>query len=138
MPEQVKKDKSFTPRQIKFAMYYYLPDSETFGNAMQSAIRCGFSAKYAKNITVKNLDWVESVLVEIGGRGVSKDKLVNKAKKVLNRSLDSEDEKLAQDTAKFIAKSTAEFSEKRDLTSDGEKITVATLEFIDGDSAAKN
>lgn len=134
---KAKEEKSFSPRQVKFAMYYYLPDSETFGNALQSALRAGFSAKYAKNITVKNLDWLESVLVEIGGKGVSKDKLVKKAKKVLNRSLDSDDEKLAQDTAKFIAKSTAEFSEKRDLTSDGEKLVVSLTGFV-GDERSED
>lgn len=132
--KQKAKEKEFTPQQIKFAMYYYLPDSPTYGNARQSALKAGFSDKYSRNITVKNLNWIKDVVLEIGGKGVSKDKLVRKAKRVLDKSLDSEDEKIAQDTAKFIAKTTTEFSEKQDIVSNGETLTVATLEFVNGDS----
>lgn len=132
--KQKTKEKEFTPQQIKFAMFYYLPDSPTYGNAMQSALRAGFSDKYSRNITVKNLNWIKDVVLEIGGKGVTKDKLVRKAKRVLDKSLDSEDEKIAQDTAKFIAKTTTEFSEKQDIVSNGETLTVATLEFVNGDN----
>lgn len=136
--KQKVKEKEFTPQQIKFAMFYYLPDSPTFGNAMQSALRAGFSDQYARSITVKNLNWIKDVVSEIGGKGVTKDKLVRKAKKVLDKSLDSEDEKIAQDTAKFIAKTTTEFSEKQDIVSNGETLTVATLEFVNGDSSKES
>ncbi len=132
--KQKTKEKEFTPQQIKFAMFYYLPDSPTYGNARQSALRAGFSDKYSRNITVKNLNWIKDVVLEIGGKGVTKDKLVRKAKRVLDKSLDSEDEKIAQDTAKFIAKTTTEFSEKQDIVSNGETLTVATLEFVNGDN----
>ena len=132
--KQKTKEKEFTPQQIKFAMFYYLPDSPTFGNAMQSALRAGFSDQYARSITVKNLNWIKDVVSEIGGKGVTKDKLVRKAKRVLDKSLDSDDEKIAQDTAKFIAKTTTEFSEKQDIVSNGETLTVATLEFVNGDN----
>lgn len=132
--KQKTKEKEFTPQQIKFAMFYYLPDSPTYGNAMQSALRAGFSDQYARSITVKNLNWIKDIVSEIGGKGVTKDKLVRKAKRVLDKSLDSEDEKIAQDTAKFIAKTTTEFSEKQDIVSNGETLTVATLEFVNGDN----
>lgn len=132
--KQKAKEKEFTPQQIKFAMFYYLPGSPTYGNARQSALRAGFSDKYSRNITVKNLNWIKDVVLEIGGKGVTKDKLVRKAKRVLDKSLDSEDEKIAQDTAKFIAKTTTEFSEKQDIVSNGETLTVATLEFVNGDN----
>lgn len=136
--KQKAKKKEFTPQQIKFAMFYYLPDSPTYGNARQSALRAGFSDKYSRNITVKNLNWIKDVVLEIGGKGVTKDKLVRKAKKVLDKSLDSEDEKIAQDTAKFIAKTTTEFSEKQDIVSNGETLTVATLEFVNGDNSKES
>lgn len=136
--KQKVKEKEFTPQQIKFAMFYYLPDSPTYGNARQSALRAGFSDKYSRNITVKNLNWIKDVVLEIGGKGVTKDKLVRKAKRVLDKSLDSEDEKIAQDTAKFIAKTTTEFSEKQDIVSNGETLTVATLEFVNGDNSKKS
>ena len=136
--KQKVKEKDFTPQQIKFAMFYYLPDSPTYGNAMQSALRAGFSDQYARIITVKNLNWIKDIVSEIGGKGVTKDKLVRKAKRVLDKSLDSEDEKIAQDTAKFIAKTTTEFSEKQDIVSNGETLTVATLEFVNGDSSKES
>lgn len=39
------------PRQALFLEYYFDPNSETFSNAAQSAIRAGFSKRYAANIT---------------------------------------------------------------------------------------
>ena len=131
-----KKDRNYTPQQIDFAMRYYLPNSPTYGNALQSALKAGYSESYAKNITVEieraNLKWIGEVIQEITGKPTDKKNLVAKAKKVLNKSLDSNDDKLAQDTAKFIAKSTTEFSEKQDITTGGDKLTVALTEYIDG------
>ena len=131
---KMSKNSRFTPQQIDFAMRYYLPDSPTYGNALQSALKAGYSQTYAKNITIFDLEWVENILLEIIGKPTDKSTLVNKAKKVLNKSLDSVDEKLAQDTAKFIANTDPEFSRKQDITSDGEKIAapVALVEFLDG------
>lgn len=133
MPKNIsakkKKNKTYTPQQIAFGMYYYLPDSKTFGNAMQSAIKAGFGQEYSKSITAKNLKWVEEIVSEIVGSGVSKEKLVKKAKMILNKSLESEDEKIAQDTAKFIAKTTPEFSERQELNVNSE-LNVAVVEFL--------
>lgn len=132
-PEQ-KKEKRFTPQQIRFAMLYYLPTSDTYGNALQSALKAGFSEEYAKNITRFDLKWLDEIVSEIIGDEYDKKNLVAKSKKVLGRSLDSKDDKLAQDTAKFIAKSTTEFSEKQDITTGGDKLTITLTEYIDGDS----
>lgn len=133
-----KSEKNFTPQQIRFAMFYYLPDSETFGNAQRSALRAGFSETVAKSITTKNLKWIDEIRSEIVGGIVSKDSLVRRAKTVVERTLNGDDERLSLDAAKFVLKSTAEFSEKQDITTAGEKITVATLEFVDGDNQKKN
>lgn len=128
------RSKKYTPQQVDFALRYYLPTSSTFGNALQSALKAGFSKNYAKNITCDSQEttWVEKILVEILGKPEDKASLVAKAKKVLSQSLDSYDDKLAQDTAKFIAKTDPEFSEKQDITSGGEKleIPVALVEFV--------
>lgn len=114
-------------------MRYYLPNSPTYGNALQSALKAGYSQEYAESITYKDLNWVEEILSDIVGRPEDKANLVIKAKKVLNKSLDSKDQRLAQDTAKFIAKTDSEFSEKQDITSGGQTIApVALVEFIDG------
>ena len=99
------KKETLDPRQALFLELYATP-GETFGNAYQSAIKAGYSEEYSKNLKTRQ-NWVSENVNEI-----TKDRLVKKAKKVLDKSLDSEDEKIAQDTAKFIAKTDAEFSEK--------------------------
>jgi len=99
------------PRQLDFLQRYLNPDSKTYSNAYQSALDSGYSEEYAKNLKSR-VNWLsESV------KSVTKDELVTKAKKVLKKSLDSQDEKLAQDTAKFVAKTDVEFSEKVDPNS---------------------
>ena len=132
--KKTERAKNYTPQQLDFAMRYYMPNSPTYGNALQGALKAGFSETYAKNITIKDLDWVEKILLEIVGKPEDKANLVAKAKKVLSKSLDSPDDKLAQDTAKFIANTDSEFSKKQDFTSGGEKIQapVALVEFADG------
>lgn len=135
MTKKKDKSKNYTPQQIDFALYYYLPNSDTRGNAYASAKKAGYSETYAKSITVKGLEWLEKSLSEIVGKSIEKKNLVETAKKVLEKSLRSEDEKLAQDTAKFIVKTTPEFSEKQDITSGGEKlIPTAMVEFKNGKS----
>lgn len=135
MGKKKTKVKIYTPQQIDFALYYYMPNSETRGNAYASARKAGYSESYAKTITVKGLEWLENSLSDIVGKSIEKKNLVLKAKKVLEKSLSSEDEKLAQDTAKFIVKTTPEFSEKQDITSGGEKIIpTAMVEFKRGKS----
>lgn len=124
------RKKNYTPQQVEFAMRYFLPDSPTYGNALQSALKAGYSQEYAESITIRNLDWMEKVLSEIVGKPEDKQSLINKAKKVLNKSLDSPDEKLAQDTAKFIAKSTPEFAEKQDITSNGETLRSVKVTLV--------
>lgn len=125
----------YTRQQIDFALRYYLPTSPTYDNAYKSALAAGYSETYAKNITRFDLPWIENIVSEIIGDHTDKRSMVLKAKRVLNRSLDSSDEKLAQDTAKFIAKTTAEFSEKSDITSNGDTIApIALVEFVGGES----
>lgn len=134
MAKSPAKTKNYTPQQIDFAMRYYLPTSKTYGNAYASAKAAKYSETYAKSITDKDIKWLENVVSEIVGKPTDKNNLVSKAKKVLDRSLDSYDEKIAQDTAKFIAKTDPEFSEKQDITSNGQSLNVALVEFSDGSS----
>ena len=125
--------KNYTPQQIDFAMRYYLPTSDTFSNAYQSAKAANYSETYAKTITDADLKWLEVIISDIIGKPTDKKNLVSKAKKVLSESLDGRDKRLAQDTAKFIAKTTPEFSDKVDVTSGGEKVNVALVRFADDD-----
>ena len=118
--------KNYTPQQIDFAMRYYMPNSSTYGNAYASAKAAGYSEETSQTITARDFKWMASIYSDIFGKSTDKKNLVNKAKKVLDKSLDSEDERIAQDTAKFIAKTDPEFSEKSDVTTNGESINPYT------------
>lgn len=50
-----------TPKQMRFVELWLNPDSDSFGNAYQSALAAGFSTSVAKNITTNawNLLWVK-------------------------------------------------------------------------------
>ena len=102
------KKEVLDPRQALFLEYYLTPGTPTFSNIYQSALKAGYSKEYAESFQTKGKMWLSENIGE-----VTKDELVKKAKKVLNKSLDSDDEKLAQDTAKFVAKTDVEFSEKQ-------------------------
>lgn len=126
-----KPAENYTPRQVAFAMHYYIPTSDTYGNAYASAKAAGYAESQAIKITAQNLQWIEKIYAEIFGEATDKKNLVSKAKKVLSESLDGRDKRLAQDTAKFIAKTTPEFSDKMDVTSNGEAIQVPIIRIID-------
>ena len=74
---------------------------------------------------------MERIISEIIGKSDDKQSLVIKAKRVLGKSLDSSDEKIAQDTAQFIAKTDPEFSEKQDITSNGQTLEAIKITFVD-------
>lgn len=51
-------DKLLTPQQELFLSYYTNPKSETFSNAVQSALKAGYEESYANNITGLMPDWL--------------------------------------------------------------------------------
>lgn len=75
-------DKILTPQQEAFLSYYTNPKSETFSNALQSALKAGYSQEYSESITSKNLGWLTE--------NVGDMKMLNKAEKVLNKTLEYE------------------------------------------------
>lgn len=101
-------------RKRKFIEYYVDPASPTVGNAKGSAERAGYTTSYARTITVRDVSWINDMVTSMIGKPTDKRNLLSKAKKVLNKSLDSDDEKLAQDTAKFILSTDPEFSSKQE------------------------
>jgi len=123
MAKSPAETKNYTPQQIDFAMRYYIPTSKTYGNAYASAMAAKYSENYAKNITDKDVAWLQEIVVDIVGKPTDKKNLVAKAKKILEKTLDGEDIKLAQDTAKFVAKTDPEFSEKHDVTTGGDSLS---------------
>lgn len=138
--KQEEKNKILDLKQAKFIMYFSNPQSETYSNAYRSALKAGYSKTYAKNILNQSQEWLTVCLSEIIDN-ISKDGLVLKAKKVLNKTLDSPNEKIAQDSAKFVLKTEADFSDKHDVTSNGESILmppIALVEYVDGTEESKN
>lgn len=127
--------KLYTEQQMEFMVAFCSPNTKTFQNIRQSALKAGYSESYANNITTKDTQWIEDLMGVIVGKSTDKKNLVEKSKKVLSKSLDSGDQKLAQDTAKFIASTTAEFSKKGDVTTGGDKMVapVTLVEFVDGE-----
>lgn len=54
----VGKDKILNPKQEAFLSYYTNPKSETWANAVQSALKAGYEETYANNITALMPDWL--------------------------------------------------------------------------------
>lgn len=75
-------DSILTPQQAEFLANYTNPNSETFGNALQSALKAKYSQEYSESITAKGLDWLAEY--------VGDAKLVNKALRNLDKALDGE------------------------------------------------
>ena len=103
-------------RKLKFLELYFTPGTKYFNNGLQSALKAGFSQEYSENILSTDLKWLADGLSEIVGKPTDVGSLAKKARRVLDKSLESDDQKLAQDTAKFVAdKTDPEFSTKQDV-----------------------
>lgn len=103
-------------RQMRFLELYLTPGTRFFSSAYASAIEAGFSKNTAKNILQHKFKWLEDGIRKVQGDSVSIDSLASKARKVLSRTLDSEDAYLAQNTAKFVAgRIDPEFTQKQEI-----------------------
>ena len=82
MKKEIKQANQWTtdPRQELFLKNYLNPKSETWGNAMQSAIKAGYTEEYAKVMISRDLDWLSE--------SVKKSNLVVKAERNLDLALD--------------------------------------------------
>ena len=67
------------PRQELFISYYLNPDSETWSNAYQSALKAGYKEEYAKTITAQGTSWFSE--------SISDNSLILKATKNLESAL---------------------------------------------------
>jgi hypothetical protein len=83
------------PQKIAFLNYYTKPDSPTFSNAFQSALRAGFSESYSRNILGEQNEWISDNLVQY--------EIVNQAEQNLKEFLSPEetDKKIKADLTKF-------------------------------------
>nr|DAR44976.1 MAG TPA: hypothetical protein [Caudoviricetes sp.] len=89
-------------RRLKFLELYLTPGTKYFNNGYQSAIKAGFTENTATTIMSK-YKWVTDGIRMIRGNSIDTRVLAEKSRKVLLKSLDSDDPKIAQDTAKFVS-----------------------------------
>ena len=89
-------------RRLKFLELYLTPGTIYFNNGYRSAIKAGFTENTAVTILSK-YKWVTDGIKMIRGNSIDTQVLAEKSRKVLSKSLDSDDPKIAQDTAKFIS-----------------------------------
>lgn len=106
-----------TPQQEAFLKEYTNPKSPLFGNALQSALKAGYSQEYAESITAQMPKWLSDNL--------GKAKLVIKAERNLDLALDG----LLDDPekgAKVIQHKASEFvlkTLKKDIYSERTELT---------------
>lgn len=101
-------EKLLTPQQELFLSYYTNPKSETFSNAVQSALKAGYKENYANNITGLMPDWLFESIGDL--------KRLKKAEKVLDETLEYDplDEKGIINTSLLsIQNKTAQFITER-------------------------
>lgn len=55
-------EKLLTPQQELFLSEYTNPKSDTFANALQSALKAGYSQEYSESITYQLPDWLSENL----------------------------------------------------------------------------
>lgn len=123
-------ERLLSPQQEAFLAYYTNPKSETFSNALQSALKAGYKQEYAESITAKDLGWLSESIGDM--------KLLQKAERVLNKTLDYEPVneegkvdtsllKVQADVSKFVAETVgkSKYSKRTEHTGkDGTPLTV--------------
>ncbi len=118
-------------QQQNFLKYFTDPNSSTWNNYLQSALKAGYKQEYAESISTKDLQWLNEGLLEIVGT----DKLKRKARKNLELGLDGllDDPekggkpiqaKLTEFTLKNI--DNENFGDKQDINIKGD-LTITTL-----------
>lgn len=124
------KSEDLTPKQADFLRYYLNPKSETYSNALQSALKAGYAQEYAENLTSEMPDWLSEYLGD--------NKLLNKAMSNLQKALADEDKeqtwwKATEFTLKTVGK--AKFGNSVDVTSDGKAIQINLVSYGDNNAA---
>ena len=119
---------SMNPQRIKFKENYCNPESETFGNILQSAIKAGFSKSYSEIIMSESIgnEWVKEIIRDY--------KLVSKAEKNLDTLLGSKDERIKSDMTKFTLSrlNKQKYSERKENTgADGKDLTISVVNYAD-------
>ncbi len=127
------------PRQSLFLVNYLDTSSETFSNALQSALKAGYEQEYAENITHLIPDWLSEAIGD--------NKMVRDAKKALSEALNysTVDEsgkvdpgvgRLKLDASKLVLKGMRKdkYSERSEVTGkDGQELQPLMVKIIGKD-----
>lgn len=73
-------DRLLTPQQELFLASYTNPKSDTFGNALQSGLKAGYTREYSESITAQLPDWLSESL--------GRSKIIQKAERNLDLALE--------------------------------------------------
>lgn len=121
----IMTDRLLTPQQELFLQCYLDPKSETWSNAVQSALKAGYSETFANNITSIMPLWLSE--------SIGDNKLLDKAIKNLNKFLDDDENKNIQaDLTKFTLSrlGKAKFSERVEQTGkDGKDLVINVVKY---------
>jgi hypothetical protein len=131
------------PQQIEFLASYTNPSSKTFGNALQSALKAGYSQEYAESITCQMPEWLSENL--------GKAKRLKKAEKNLEQVQElpvlDENGKVLVDVLRernkvdlFIAETIGkkDYSKRNELTgANGKDLPVPILNGISSNNSDK-
>lgn len=123
------------PQQTAFLSYYTNPQSDTFGNAYQSAIKANYTEEYAKNITGQMPDWLSENIRDI--------KMLDKAEKNLDKALDIsiDDDKHGDKALKvtiFVAERLGKkkYSVRNEVTgAEGKDLTINIVKYADNSTS---
>lgn len=123
-------DRPLNPQQELFLQSFLDPKSETFGNYTTSAIKAGFSEKYADNISALMPKWLDEALED--------SNIVRKAMDNLYTFIGDDQNKTIQwDATKFALSrlNKSKFSERTEHTGkDGKDITIKVVKYGNNDT----
>jgi hypothetical protein len=120
-------------RQIKFLENYLNPKSKFYCNALQSALKAGYSQEYAENITGQMPDWLSEA--------IRKEERLSRVEKVFDEALnvvatkngktDASILRVKTDVAKFLAETIGKdkgYTKRSELTGkDGDPLVTNTI-----------
>ena len=87
--------RAIDPRSTIFKQYYIDPQSPTFMNVLQSALRAGYSQEYSESLGYQNPKWFDELMTD---KDVERAKMLNEAEKGLYEAVtyDSDDKERAK------------------------------------------
>lgn len=118
----------YDPRVDMFKQFYLRPDSYTFFNILQSALRAGYSQQYSENISVQQPKWWLE-LIESGDytRAKMLHAAENRLHEVVDAPLDDDpaQKRIQTDVAKYVTErlGKAFYSARQEVTgADGRRL----------------